>query len=135
MNINDAFPSQYLKAADLKGAMVKVQIQDVKMEEIGTDRKLILYFAGKQKGMVLNRTNARTIGDVYGDDTDDWIGKTVEVFSMKVDYQGRMVDGIRIRVPPPPRQGSVTIAPNARDRALAPADDGYRGDEDSEIPF
>jgi hypothetical protein len=139
VNINEEFPSKYLKAADLQGHAVKTTIRDVVSEQIGGDRKLIMYFKGKEKGMVLNKTNARTIGDVFGDDTDDWIDKQIEVFAMKVDFQGRMVDGLRVRVLPPPRKAN--IAPNARDRAMAeagppPADDGYRGDPmDDEIPF
>ena len=105
-----------------------------------------MYFQNRDKGMVLNKTNARTIGDIYGDDTDEWRERIVEVFAMKVEFNGRMVDGLRVRVPPPPRQGSVNVAPNARARAMAtagapdepppPVDDGYRGDPmDDEIPF
>ena len=136
VNINDAFPSKYLKSADLQGAMVKVKIKDVLIEEIGSDRKLVMYFVGKDKGMVANKTNSMTIGEVYGDDTDAWIGQTIELFSMKVEFNGRMVDGLRVRVPRQ-RAASTNIAPNARDRAEPPppADDGYRGDDDQEIPF
>ena len=99
MNINEVFTSKYLKSADLQGEVVRVKIREATVEEIGTDHKMILYFVNKERGMVLNRTNARTIGDAYGDDTDEWIGKPIEVFSMKVDFQGRMVDGLRVRVP------------------------------------
>lgn len=136
VNINDEFPSKYLKASDLQGHAVKVTIKDVGSEQIGGDRKLIMYFTGKDKGMVLNKTNARTIGDVFGDDTDDWRGKAVEVFAMKVDFQGRMVDGLRVRVLP--AKASASIAPNARDRAAqAPTAAPNYADEllDDEIPF
>lgn len=137
VNINDEFPSKYLKAADLQGHAVKVKIRDVASETIGNDRKLVMYFQNRDKGMVLNKTNARTIGDIYGDDTDDWRDHVVEVFAMKVEFNGRMVDGLRVRVPPPSRQGNG--APNARARTEEPplpSDDGYRGDPmDDEIPF
>lgn len=119
VNINEEFPSKYLKSADLKGTVQRVKIDRIEVEQIGTDRKLVMYFAGKDKGMVLNKTNARTIGDVYGEDTDAWLEAPIEVFSMKVDFQGRMVDGLRIRVPPPKRQSAVV--PNARERTLASA--------------
>ena len=133
VNINEEFPSKYLKSSDLAGNVVNVKIDRVAVEQIGDDRKLVMYFIGKSKGMVLNKTNARTIGDVYGEDTDDWVDKQIEVFSMKVDFQGRMVDGLRIRIPTPRRQQSATIAPNARDRAMAPA--GGEDPLDDEIPF
>lgn len=113
MNINEEFPTKYLKASDLGGNVAKVQIAHVDSEQIGKDkdRRLVLYFRGKQKGMVLNKTNARAIADVFGDETDNWTGGDIEVFSMKVEYQGRMVDGLRIRIPQQPRQAPTVRAP------------------------
>lgn len=116
MNINEQFPSKYLKSTDLRGEVVTVKIKDVIVEEIGTDRKMVMYFVGKDKGMVANKTNAHAIGEAYGEDTDQWIGQPIEIFSMKVEFNGRMVDGLRVRVPSK-RQASVNVAPNARDRA------------------
>ncbi len=151
MNINEQFPSLYLKSSDLAGQMVKVQISDVKSEEIGTDRKMIMYFVGKQKGMVLNKTNAKTLAEQFGDETDNWIGAQIEIFSMKVDYQGRMVDGLRVRIPPQPRKAAsngnspvttpARFVPNSRDDARLqqtppPREDVGGGDAmDDEIPF
>lgn len=138
VNINDEFPSKYLKAADLHGQAVKVKIKDVISEVVGNDRKLIAYFAGKERGMVLNKTNARTIADVFGDETDNWVGADIELFAQKVDFQGRMVDGLRVRVPPPKAGGDVNVAPNARDRAEQgqPTPPASAYDElDDEIPF
>lgn len=134
VNINNEFPSNYLKAADLQGQAVKVKVKEVVPEDIGSDRKLVIYFDGKSKGMVLNKTNARTIADVFGDETENWTGAEIEVFAMKVDFQGRMVDGLRVRVPPPPRTGNVM--PNARDDAMAAAQNGDGGiPYDDEVPF
>ena len=62
MNINDAFPSKYLKASDLQGRTISVVMSRVEKEDIGKgEKKLILYFQGKQKGMVLNKTKANNI--------------------------------------------------------------------------
>src|SRR5882762_8015764 len=101
MKISDEFPSQYLKAADLGGREIRVTMGRVEREEIGTDKKLVLYFKGKEKGMVLNKTNANTIGDAYGDDTDDWYEQPLILFSIRTEYQGKPVDGLRCRVPTP----------------------------------
>lgn len=133
MNINDQFGSnKFLKSADLQGNVVQVKIQTVQVEKLGDDRKMVMYFAGKDKGMVLNKTNAMTIGDAYGEDTDDWIGKPIEIFSMKVEFQGRMVDGLRVRVPKrigaqQERTGIHGPAPQS-----APA---HAEELDDEIPF
>jgi hypothetical protein len=99
MKISEEFPSQFLKASDLGGREARVTMGRVDRETIGTDKKLVLYFKGKEKGLVLNKTNANTIGDAYGDDTDDWFDQPLILFSVKTDYQGKVVDAIRCRVP------------------------------------
>ncbi len=99
MKVSEEFPSQYLKASDLQGREIRVTMARVEREKIGTDNKLVLYFKGKEKGLVLNKTNANTIGDAYGDDTDEWFDQPLILFSVKTDYQGKVVDATRCRVP------------------------------------
>ena len=145
MNINDQFTaSKYLKAADLKGSVAKVKIRDVTVEEVGSDRRMVAWFQGKEKGMVLNKTNAMTIGETLGPDTDAWTGAEIEVFSMKVEYQGKMVDGLRIRVPrrspaqrPAPVANNWQAPPNQPPPGQPPQEVPYdNGFDDSEsIPF
>lgn len=101
MKLNDAFPSRWLKAADLSGKSHLVKIDHVDQEEIGSDAKLVMYFRGKQKGVVLNRTNASVIASKYGDDTDEWGGAEIELYPDKVQFQGNLVDAIRVRLPVP----------------------------------
>jgi hypothetical protein len=129
MKISAAFPSKYLRAADLDGRQVTVEIANVELEEVGTgeEPKPVLYFQGKAKGVVLNKTNAHTISAVYGDDTDDWIGQSVTLFSAHVDFQGRSVESIRIKIPPrkPPAKKPVPEFEHVAHPAIA----------DDEIPF
>jgi len=99
MRISEEFPSKYLKASDLRGSEVRVTMSRVEREEIGSDKKLVLYFKGKEKGMVLNKTNANTIGDFYGDDSDDWYDQPLILFAIRTEYQGKPVDGLRCRIP------------------------------------
>lgn len=97
MRISEAFPSSYLKAADLNGKAVRVTIDSVTMEKLGDDQKAILHFVGKDKGLVLNKTNANRIIEAVGtDETDEWEGWSVTLYPCKVDYQGKRVDAIRI---------------------------------------
>jgi hypothetical protein len=73
-NINDAFPSKYLKANDLKGNRVTVTMSHVDYETIAEERKAVLFFRGKEKGLVLNKTNASMIVELTGTtETDDWM--------------------------------------------------------------
>lgn len=130
MQISSAFPSNYLKAADLQDRNVRVVMAEVKMEDIGDDRKPVLYFQGKDKGLVLNKTNANNISVVYGDDTDGWAGREVVLFPTLVDYQGRSVPAIRIRAPQP--KDNITTSPQRMAEAPKPR---VQIDPDDEIPF
>ena len=97
--VADAFPSNYLKAADINNRTIKVTIDKVIFEEIGQDKdkKPVLYFEKVQKGLVLNKTNATTIGSIHGQELEGWTGKEIELFSMMVPYQGQNVAAIRCR--------------------------------------
>ena len=152
MQISQAFPSNYLKAADLQGREANVVIDRVEMEPIGQgdkkENKPVIYFQGKEKGVVLNKTNSFAISDAYGDNTDDWTGQPVILFCAWVDFQGRSVEAIRIRVPKrtPVRvssgpQAAARSAPPARAKPVEPSsdfpgDDNYRPSEpNDELPF
>src|SRR5581483_6311511 len=123
MRISDAFPSDYLKASHLKGRNVTVAISHVEMKEIGGEPKPILYFVGKDKGMVLNKTNANKIAEMFGDDTDAWQGGEIVLYEAMVDFQGKTVAAIRIRVAP--RRAPGAQASNGGDQRFP--DEGSYG--------
>ena len=135
MKVSQEFPSQYLKASDLQGREIRLTMDRVEREEIGQDKKLVLYFVGKEKGVVLNKTNATTIGDFYGDDTDEWRDQPVILFSIKTEYQGKPVDGLRCRIPTardnkaaPKRADPISSGPIINDDEPPPH-------TDNDIPF
>jgi hypothetical protein len=101
MNIDKLYESNYLKAADLEGKPRRVTIREVKLEELGQDEnkeaKLVMYFEGASKGLVLNKTNTMMVAGKFGKETDKWPGAVIELHSEKVSYQGNLVDGLRIR--------------------------------------
>lgn len=103
MNLNEAFPSRYLKATDLNGRTRNVIIKDVTMEEVGQakDRRFVAYFRGEDaKGLVLNKTNAKRIANIAGSqDTDDWVGTKVALKAEMVDFKGDAVLSIRVNMP------------------------------------
>jgi hypothetical protein len=99
MNIATAFPSKYLRAADLGTATPTVTISHVTNETVGEDSRLVVYFAGKEKGLVLNKTNANAIADLLGPETDDWTDGRIKLVKSRVDYQGKRVDAIRVDAP------------------------------------
>lgn len=108
-DIMAAFPSTYLKAADLGKSRPTVTIDRVSLEEVGDDHKPVVYFAGKDKGLVLNKTNAGAIVDIAGtSDYSKWGGVAIRLFATKTEYAGKRVDCIRIDEPegakPPARE-------------------------------
>lgn len=126
MKISEEFPSQYLKASDLEGREVRLTMGRVDREEIGTDKKLVLYFKERDKGLVLNKTNAYTIEAAHGDDTDDWFGHPLILFSIRTEYQGKPVDGLRCRVPTP--KDNRQTPPRKADTISSGPDGGFPGD-------
>ncbi len=100
MNINAAFPGTYLKAEDLQGKRVAVGMDRVVLEAVGKEHKPVLYFIGKDRGLVLNKTNGNIIAEMYGPETDDWCGKVVTLYPTKVEYQGNLVAAIRVHFDP-----------------------------------
>ncbi len=127
MNIEQSFPSPYVKASDLNGKPSLLTIRTCVREELGQgndkEKKPVLYFKEAQKGLVLNKTNANVIADAYGKMTEDWEGKTVEVYPTRVEFRGNLVDGIRVRIQ---QEAKTEKQPDA-----APLAD----DPDDEIPF
>lgn len=103
MNIHTAFPSKYLKAADLGQAQPVVTISHIDLETMPGDKKEIrpiAYFEGKSKGLVLNRTNANAIAAIAGtEETDNWPGTRVQLYVAEVQFKSEMVEAIRVRAP------------------------------------
>jgi hypothetical protein len=101
MNIGKAFPSKYLKASDIdEGQQIKVIIDHVKMEAIGSDeseQKPVCYFVGKEKGVVLNKTSADMLSAQYGQDTDDWKDKDAVIYTVETSFQGKACMGLRVK--------------------------------------
>lgn len=105
MNINEVFPSKYLKASDLQGKAVKVIIDKVTVEKMGEDNKPVLYFKGKEKAMALNKTNAQMIAAHYSPETDGWVGREIKLYAGKVNFNGQMVDSLKVEVVPRVAEG------------------------------
>lgn len=99
MKKSDIFPSNYVKAADIEGREVNVVIRECKIEELGTDRKLVIYFQNADKGLVCNVTNYDRIAYMYGDDTDRWGGKEIVLYTELATFQGKTGPAIRVKQP------------------------------------
>ena len=98
MRANEAFPAKYLKATDVKAKPIVTVISHLAQEKVGkgsdAEEKHVLHFED-QKPLVLNRTNWDTLEEAFGD-SDDWPGNKVKLRSVRTQYQGKSVDGLRV---------------------------------------
>src|SRR6516164_3212777 len=98
--------AKYLKKEDIPSP-VNTSILWIKEEEVttpgkGTETRLVLYFDGLKKGLVLNRTNFEKLVELTGtDDCEKWVDIPVQLYvDPDVTYGGKKTGGIRIRKPP-----------------------------------
>lgn len=108
----EMYPSRFLKASDFEDGDRALTIADLRTERIGqgsqADDKWVLFFQEEEKGLVLNKTNTIIIAKLYGDDTDNWVGKQVTLYATEVQFKDDMVDAIRVRSKPPRKPAKPT---------------------------
>ena len=90
MNKYAASDSTDLKAADFVGKNLRVIISEVTVrnyparEDQPATEKPVLSFEGKEKQLVLNATNTKTLIKAYGEFSEDWL--THEIGLTTADY-------------------------------------------------
>lgn len=115
------YPTDYIGAADLIGQDRVLTIREIVKEDVQTkdgkpEKKAVVYFKelaekaqkerSKERKMVLNKTNAKTIAKLYGPEVESWVGKRVTLYPTTAQAFGETVDCIRIRpsVPAPTQE-------------------------------
>lgn len=111
MDVMLGFLSQYISAVELMGkqpvtmTIGRVALEKVASMKIGDDEgngkekdRVIIYFEGSKtgRGWLLNRTNAECIKELWGRETDNWIGKRITLHAMNVRVGPKMEPGIRV---------------------------------------
>jgi hypothetical protein len=117
MRMRDALPGRYLTGDDLDGEVV-VTIERVVLEPFRDPRtrvetrKPVMYFQRAKRGLIVNRTNWRSVADLYGDESDNWTGKRIALAGVMVDAYGKQTKAVRVRpvrlTPPAPGQKSAS---------------------------
>jgi len=79
------FDRNYLGHFDLQGKEVTVTINKVLAGDLTAQggrksKKPIIYFEGKEKGMILNKTNSKTIAAMYGAYVEEWVSKRITLY-------------------------------------------------------
>jgi hypothetical protein len=116
---SEYYAGNYIKAAELPdGQRLAAVITGATVEPLGQDQtpKVILAVRNAPpdnrpwgRGIPLNRTNQLILSAAFGDETDDWAGKTVEIWKGTAQFNGQVVPSLKIDVPPPPRVAAVPV--------------------------
>lgn len=138
-NIFD-YLGNYLKAEDLQGRDALVTISHVAIETMKDqkgvgEQKPVIYFVGKQKGLVLNITNAKRIAVNHGDDYTFWANAQITLGTEMVDSFGEIKPAIRVRIEQPVAAQTAPASAAPPVHAPPPATAPGGGDIDDEIPF
>lgn len=102
MKLSEMYPSTLLKSQDVidAGGEMPVTIKSVDLKEFdsenGKESKPVLTFTDDHQ-MVCNKTNGTTLAAMFGDDSDNWLGKQITLIVAQVDFAGKQVPAIRIK--------------------------------------
>jgi hypothetical protein len=98
------YPRDYVGACDLDKGDRTVTIASVKIEELHSadrgkkaEKKPVLFFKDATKKLVLNKTNAAIIAELYGTNTDKWIGKPITLYATTCSSFGKTTECVRVR--------------------------------------
>ena len=126
-DVRTMFDSKYIGAWDLQGRDAVVTIEKVvgaTVEGEGgrKDRAPLIYFVGKKKPLVGNKTNCKTIAGMFGSfKTSAWIGKKITLYATTCKGKaGGQVDCVRVRPTSPGGQ------PDTQQNLDAPVDPEMR---------
>lgn len=96
-------PTEWLASEDIIGKTpVKVEIESVikvtgaQFDDGRKQDVFTIKFKGKDKKLVMNSTNRKSLVNMFGGDVKDWKGKEVELVVVKVRAFGEWRHGIRI---------------------------------------
>ena len=118
---SETFPSRFFKAADVPASGLPLKIAKVEQEKVGPDQELkwVVFFKGQDKQLILNGTNWDLIAAALREeDSDNWVGKPIELFPTQTPFGNKMVDCIRVRRHRPQPGAQPTKAPPPIDESL-----------------
>lgn len=62
------------------------------------EKKIVLWFQGKDKALIMCKTNIKVLMAKYGENAANWAGKEITLYvDENVKFQGKKVNGVRIR--------------------------------------
>ena len=150
MNINEAYPKKYLQAdqfteGDWELTITECWVEDSEDFNKQPCKRVVLKFEEVEQMFPLSPTNAFRIAELYGDETDDYIGKTL-LIGLETEKKAKNGVAVRIKRPvkvvkPPtvhkPAPAAGKPAPQRSAARPAPASEQEAADKaaDDNVPF
>jgi len=130
--IDQIFPSRWIKSSDIGSTPKIATITKIDFEIVGPDReqKAVLSFQNSTKRLILNRTNAQTLANLYGKEVMSWVGKRITLYCAEVQFRGAPCLAVRIK-----DQVQDTPKVPAEAVIVSPPIDETPWQESDDIPF
>ncbi len=104
MELDELYPSKYLRGSDLQGHFVNVKIERVALERFYDQQsrseieKLVVYLVGKKKALIAGKSLAYEIaGACKSNNTDTWPDQEFVLFTERKLIFGRELDVLRAK--------------------------------------
>lgn len=94
----------FIKVVDVQGGPFRAKIAAVKEGQYG--RPNLVFESGEI--LTLNATNNKILMRAYGPNSEDWIGKEIELFLGEIEYQKKMQEAVMVRPISPPLKPAKT---------------------------
>ena len=120
MNIYSTELFLYMAGDMLGQSTIELTIAGVTMEAMnsgkgGQQSKPCLRFREREKLMVLNKTNAKTLAAALGPETDNWVGARVKIAAPVIDAFGKSARSLRVIDVQPEKVVAAKPRPNSRE--------------------
>jgi hypothetical protein len=113
MAIMSKFKNRFLKAENIEAGET-VTVKDVRDELVGNpqEAKPVVYLDEYDKGIILNKTNAKALVKVFGDDETTWPGKKIVLTTVPTrnPSTGEEIDAIRMQAVPAKKKAAAEVA-------------------------
>lgn len=90
--------------------IAKVLKGELKGGKKAKEHKPVIYFEGKEKALVGNSTNCKTIAAMFGNHIEGWVGKRIALYVTTTSSPDGTVQCIRIRPTVPNGKGAPASA-------------------------
>lgn len=99
MDLKERFNGNYITSKTLKDEpelLKPLTVEKVYMDDVNKEEKVVIDFKNIDKSLVVNHTNYKSISEVLGSETDNWIGSEITLKIADALFNNEKTDSVRI---------------------------------------